>query len=463
MKKPVLVLLAIMIILAGSVIANAQNEAQNAAKQSWFDSFIGFFKTLFVKMFNIEEKKGATINEQGNQFNKAAGEKEKTEVADITNVTCGDCQYFSNHTCLNYTCCKNDECLSDKVCISHECETLNCVSCQYADNHSCLDYECCKDTDCAEGKVCGFNKCMEKGNLSAYTVPFEKLVETGRYGPKIIGYDFPDSLPHLSIPVDPLLGEGSTLIFAVIRSQEDFVYVKNNVVPFPSCCQQLYFSNYFLVLLSGHLVSGGYFFTTEEVTATQNKINILFSRGTSDYGNDAESLFMIKKSDLIQGNNLDFVFIDSHNRSLTWTIHDVDIDIEEKCPPCDPPYISPTTGNICEFYYCNASTHYANDPTKFFCVRKLIQPCCGNNECEISLGENEENCPVDCQNISKFLYCETDENCAPCCQNQQGKCMNINYSCSDYPTYFSPNLCGKDIQPMYLPCGCVNNQCMTVR
>lgn len=163
MKKPVLIILAIMLILAGSVIANAQNEA----KSSWFDSFLGFFKSLFSKIFHIESKEPIIIvnnSENTTEKNQEATEEINQEdlipnVTGVLNITCGYCQYLVNDTCLNYSCCGNSQCNKNESCIKNECISVNCSSCQYAENHTCVDYECCKDEDCAVTQKCADHMC----------------------------------------------------------------------------------------------------------------------------------------------------------------------------------------------------------------------------------------------------------------------------------------------------------------
>lgn len=163
MKKPVLILLAIMLILAGSVIANAQNEAKAEAKQSWFDSFLGFFKSFFAKIFIAESKEPIiTVNtSEGYGTNEAVTDEQKTGIANITNITCGYCQYPVNDTCLNYSCCQDSECNANETCIENECKALSCSSCQYAENHKCVNYECCKNEDCGINKTCVYNVCID--------------------------------------------------------------------------------------------------------------------------------------------------------------------------------------------------------------------------------------------------------------------------------------------------------------
>ncbi len=88
------------------------------------------------------------------------GKNITVEISNITNITCGYCQYLLNRTCLNYTCCKDEECNGNEICLEHECNVLNCSSCQYLENHKCVSYECCKKEDCGTNKTCVYNACI---------------------------------------------------------------------------------------------------------------------------------------------------------------------------------------------------------------------------------------------------------------------------------------------------------------
>lgn len=303
------ILIAIILVLLGSVLVNAQNEANAEVKQSWFSSFIGFFKSFFTKMFNTQTQEPETLvnTSEENQSNIGnINENENITMEITSNITCGYCQYELNNTCLNYSCCNDSECNANETCPNNECIPLNCTSCQYVENHKCVDYECYNNTDCGINQTCSEHNC---------------------------------------------------------------------------------------------------------------------------------------------------------------------VGIETRCPSsCPQPEISPTTGNICAYYYCNASTHYTQD---FYCRREIIRPCCGDNRCDVALGENESNCPIECTNVSKFIYCEQNSDCTPCCWTVgtmdpleikgRGTCMNKNYSCDDYPGLYPEGTCGKEFVGWCNTCGCVNNQCVTIQ
>jgi hypothetical protein len=222
------------------------------------------------------------------------------EIANATNITCGYCQYLVNNTCMNYTCCKDDECKANQTCINHECVALECGYCQYVENHKCVDYECCVDEDCGANQTCSEHKCIAA-------------------------------------------------------------------------------------------------------------------------------------------------------------------ELEKKCPS----YCGEDTN--CSIVYCNASTDYK-------CKRLLIVPCCGNKKCELSEGENESNCPEDCEGVLEALYCEQDSDCVPCCATWRllengsylissrtpfGVCVNKDYTYLDLPTLCRHTMCGREMPPCIKCNKCVNNQCVT--
>ena len=146
------------------------------------------------------------------------------------------------------------------------------------------------------------------------------------------------------------------------------------------------------------------------------------------------------------------------------------VEIETRCPSsCPQPEISQTTGNICAYYYCNASTRYTSGD--FYCRREIIRPCCGDSRCDVALGENESNCPIECANVSKVLYCEQNSDCSPCCGVEylngdtvkgRGECINKNYNCKDYPGIYNLYKCGTEYRMYCNTCGCINNQCVTI-
>lgn len=224
-------------------------------------------------------------------------EKPVAEIADITNITCGYCRYLVNGTCLNYTCCEDDECKANEYCSEHECVALSCESCQYIENRECVDYECCADEDCEDGYICVNHGCIDTELECSY-----------------------------------------------------------------SC---------------------------------------------DDRSN--------------------------------WTID-----------------------------YCNTSTG--------LCEHIHIIPYCGNQKCEMSDGENEDNCPEDCEGVLEALYCEEDSDCVPCCagwrllengsyevagRTPHGTCINQKYTYLDVPTICRHTMCGRG-EPPCIECNkCVDNQCVT--
>lgn len=65
-----------------------------------------------------------------------------------------------------YECSVDLSCNENQSCVEHECEDLECGECQYISNHSCVNYECCDDEDCADEMKCISNVCQEEYNLN---------------------------------------------------------------------------------------------------------------------------------------------------------------------------------------------------------------------------------------------------------------------------------------------------------
>ena len=88
---------------------------------------------------------------------------------------CKDCQYKSNHKCVNYECCGNDSCKIDELCTNNNCAKLNCGEDEYSFNHSCRPFNCayneflinnsCKTLNCSEDEFV-FNRSCVKLNCS---------------------------------------------------------------------------------------------------------------------------------------------------------------------------------------------------------------------------------------------------------------------------------------------------------
>lgn len=76
-----------------------------------------------------------------------------------SSVSCGYCQYVSNHNCVSYECCANSDCSWDETCEGHLCQDIWCY-CGEIKDHQCIKYECCKDDDCPENHYCSNNKCI---------------------------------------------------------------------------------------------------------------------------------------------------------------------------------------------------------------------------------------------------------------------------------------------------------------
>jgi hypothetical protein len=138
--------------------------------KSWFSGIIDFLRSLVNFFFQVDTNisKNATenqgiINKSEETNNTEAGiPEESEEIINTTNTTCGYCQYLVNNSCLNYECCKDDECKANEYCSENQCVSLNCSYCQYAENHKCVNYECCKDAECGTNETCVIHNCIPK-------------------------------------------------------------------------------------------------------------------------------------------------------------------------------------------------------------------------------------------------------------------------------------------------------------
>jgi parallel beta-helix repeat protein len=67
------------------------------------------------------------------------------------------CGEPSNHTCVYYECCDNDQCSDDEFCdiSEHICREVSCT-CGYIENHRCVrpDDYCCTDIHCGMNQTC---------------------------------------------------------------------------------------------------------------------------------------------------------------------------------------------------------------------------------------------------------------------------------------------------------------------
>ncbi len=91
-------------------------------------------------------------------------------------ITCGECQYISNHTCVDHECCSDDDCSADEKCTNHQCISVTCSQCQYLSNRQCMDYTCCLDEDCDDNNATTIDTCNNPQTLNAscsYVMPDE--------------------------------------------------------------------------------------------------------------------------------------------------------------------------------------------------------------------------------------------------------------------------------------------------
>jgi|GEM_PF-6411157 len=108
------------------------------------------------------------------------------QMDEICSSETGHCEYippssscgtYSNHTWINFECCSNSDCPSDKICHEHKCtgcvtnndcadneicQSGSCVEitgCGRIANHTFTPYECCGDSDCFEEFSCVEHEC----------------------------------------------------------------------------------------------------------------------------------------------------------------------------------------------------------------------------------------------------------------------------------------------------------------
>lgn len=65
-------------------------------------------------------------------------------------------KFYDSFECSSRPSCSRDaECLGNERCDDGFCIPISCGSCQYVSNHTCAEYDCCTDLDCDSGFVCG--------------------------------------------------------------------------------------------------------------------------------------------------------------------------------------------------------------------------------------------------------------------------------------------------------------------
>ncbi len=76
-------------------------------------------------------------------------------------ITYDDCEtakfkFYDSFDCTTRpSCVRDSECLQGERCDDSLCIPISCAACQYISNHACVDYDCCGDEDCGSGFVCG--------------------------------------------------------------------------------------------------------------------------------------------------------------------------------------------------------------------------------------------------------------------------------------------------------------------
>ncbi len=95
------------------------------------------------------------------------------EDMDCIRLNCSYCQFAKDHVCVDYGCCKDDECPKNKACLGHECKDLNCLPEEYMVNHTCQETPCKKDEgiidfscvrlDCGQDEYIKNHECVSLG------------------------------------------------------------------------------------------------------------------------------------------------------------------------------------------------------------------------------------------------------------------------------------------------------------
>jgi len=67
---------------------------------------------------------------------------------------------------INFTftlteCLENTDCKDDHICTEQRCEKIECSYCQYAQYYQCMDYGCCKNDECPGSQRCEQNSCVD--------------------------------------------------------------------------------------------------------------------------------------------------------------------------------------------------------------------------------------------------------------------------------------------------------------
>lgn len=75
-------------------------------------------------------------------------------------LKCGECQFISNHKCVEYPCCESEDCALNHECVNHVCEKLDCAENEYLTNHSCRDLNCSESQGYFNHKCINLN-CQE--------------------------------------------------------------------------------------------------------------------------------------------------------------------------------------------------------------------------------------------------------------------------------------------------------------
>jgi hypothetical protein len=86
------------------------------------------------------------------------GNDERCVLNKCAKVECGECQYITNHMCVDYECCSAEQCGYDEICINNSCQKLDCGEDEYIENRTCKALNCGYD-EYIENRTCKALNC----------------------------------------------------------------------------------------------------------------------------------------------------------------------------------------------------------------------------------------------------------------------------------------------------------------
>ena len=85
----------------------------------------------------------------------------KLEQKGITEYACQDAFIATPATAAEETQCLSDsDCSEQERCVNHKCKFITCENCSYVSNHTCVPFECCFKADCGVNQTCADHMCV---------------------------------------------------------------------------------------------------------------------------------------------------------------------------------------------------------------------------------------------------------------------------------------------------------------